>query len=371
MMIKVLHRLVVKALEISILGLLLILTVACSQTEEPTTTVEGDNPDDAVAFTISAGKPTRAFTTFDNYWTADQKISVKGKRIDFTKESLAEETKVFTYKAKKSSSASEGRVEIIPEVGNNRADWTPDNTFFWSTRVTSRTFSAWYPAAESEPSSKTVPEDQTETALTIYGRDTYYDYDILYAPEVTVGFKETVDLTFYHQLCRIIVTVNSAATKRSKPVTEIKFGKQNIATSVTYTNLGVTGSRSSGAMTVWSEPADAAKNKDIVMRLKSADSNSHVYTYECIVPPQSLPATNVLFQIKLHDSQSETKPYPILEYKPSEMYQDAPNFQAGYQYNYSITLSAAGMVNISSVQVYDWTTETITGLNATVPDGSY
>lgn len=363
-MIKVLHILTVKALEVTVLGLLLVLAAACSQDEEPTS-AGGIDTQDAVSFTISSGKPTRAFTTFDNYWTADQKISVRGKRIDFTQETLTEESKVFTYKASATSTASEGRVEIEPDV-NGRSYWTHDNTFFWSTRVPSRTFSAWYPAAASEPSGATVPADQTVTALTIGDRDTYYDYDILYAPAVTVGFKQTVDLTFYHQLCRIIVTLNTAATKRSKPVTDVKFGKNNIARAGTITTLGSTGSGASGTKTVWNVPV---ATETITMRLQSADNTNHIYTYECIVPPQSLEATETLFQITMTDSKNSTT--LTKEYVPSLLYQDAPNFQAGYLYNFSVTLSAAGMVNISTVQVYDWTTESVTGLNADVPDAEY
>ena len=358
-MIKVLHRLTVKALDIFVIGLLLVLPSACSQDEDPTAKGNIDNQDDAVAFTINLGKPTRAFTTFDNYWTADQKISVRGNRIDFTNETLTEESKVFTYKAAETSSASEGRVVIVPDV-SGLGDWTHDNTFFWSTRVALRTFSAWYPAAASEPSNITVPENQTA--------DTYYNYDILYAPAVTVGFKETVNLTFYHQLCRIIVTVNSAATKRSKPVSDIKFGKNNIARTGSITTFGSTGEGAPGTKTVWDVPA-ANKTETVTMRLQSADNTTHIYTYECIVPPQSLAATDVLFQITMDDVKNNTT--LTKDYIPSEMFQDAPNFQAGYLYNFSVTLSAAGMVNISTVQVYDWTTESVTGLNADVPDAGY
>lgn len=325
------------------------MPVSCSQEEEQTNTVGLDNMDDVVSFTVSSGQPTRAFTTFDNYWTADQPISV------------CEGENVYTYKASSTSSASGGRVPLEPNV-DGRNNWNASNTYYWSTRVTSRTFSAWYPHNDSQPSSVTVPADQTTTSLT----DAQYNaYDILYAPEVTVGFKERVDLTFYHQLCRIIVTVNSAATKKSKPVTEIKFGKDNIARTGTIQTLGSTGNGAPGTNTVWSVPA---ATETVNMRLQSANSTIHLYTYECIVPPQSLSASAVLFQIKTEKTGVATK---ISDYIPTNMYQDAPVFLAGYQYNFNITLSASGLVNISTVQVYDWSNESVTGLTADVPDAGY
>lgn len=337
-----------KVLNILMLGLLLILPVSCSQ-DENQQTIGIYNLDDVVSFTVSSGQPTRSFTTFDNYWTADQPVSV------------CEGSTVYTYKASETSSASGGQVPLVPNV-NGREYWNASNTFFWSTLVTSRTFFAWYPHAASQPSEVSVPADQTTASLT----DAQYNaYDILYAPAVTVGFKQTVDLTFYHQLCRIVVTVNSAATKKSKPVTEIKLGKGNISKAGTITTLGSTGSGAPGTKTVWNVPS---AKETITMRLQSANDNTHIYTYECIVPPQDLTASSVLFQIKTEKTGVATK---VTDYIPADLFQDAPSFVAGHQYNYNITLSASGLVNISTVQVYDWTNESVTGLNADVPDAGY
>ena len=309
------------------------LLAACS-TDDASVSPAPDSTEvtgDAVVFTISTGRETtRAFTT-DNYWTINDSMAI------------CEGATVYKYKANEGSSASGGRVSLRPAVA--------ENTYFWSPEVTSRTFKAWYPWSLTAPSAVTVETDQSTMEA-----NAYYNQDILYAPDLTVGFKQPVDLSFYHQMCRIMVTVNTSATKGQKPVTDIKLGNDNIAVSGTLTP---------GASASW---VLGSQNSTVTMRKQSEDTTDHLYTYECIVPPQSLTATAVLFQITTTAANSNTT---TTNFVPQNMFIDAPVFSAGYQYNYSITLSASGMVNISTVQVDDWSTEYITGETATIPDAGY
>lgn len=303
---------------------------------------------DAIAFTVSTGRgATRAFT-YDNKWTMNDNMAV------------CEGTSICRYKAAEGSAESGDRVSLTanPDVQQKQ--------FYWSHLVISRTFCAWYPYSTAKPSSVTVPTDQSTT-------ENYDNLDILYAPDVTVTYqagkanKEPVDLTFYHQMCRIVVTVNSTATKGAKPVTSIMMGKGNIATAGTLTP-GYTGTDDATAS--WSLGSQTGSVQMRRTNVIAVDNPTTIrqYTYECIVPPQSLAGTAVLFQITTTDKNNETK---TTEYIPSNLYQDAPDFQAGYQYNFMLTLSRQGTVNISTCQVIDWTTSNVSDLTATVPDAGY
>ena len=313
---------------------------------------------DAVVFTISTGKEaTRAFT-YDNKWTMNDQMAI------------CEGSTVYQYKASGNSSSSGDRVAVVPvTVG-------AQSTYYWSPETTSRTFCAWYPYSSNKPEnthgSITVATDQRGTASDTpkdggsLGQTDYNNYDLLYAPDITVNYKETVNLSFYHQLCRIIVTVNSTATTGSKPVTDIKLGDNNIAFSGTINTLGKTGTGITGTATSWSV---SGGSETITMRRKVYDTANHLFTYECVIPPQSLDANKKLFQITTtNSSDSSTK---TTNYVPENMYTDTPIFQAGCQYNYSISLSAAGRVNVATVQVYDWSTEYINDETATIPDAGY
>ena len=318
---------------------------------------------DAVVFTISTGKEaTRAFT-YDNKWTMDDQMAI------------CEGSTVYQYKASGNSSSSGDRLAVVPVTVSAQS------TYYWSPKTTSRTFCAWYPYSPDKPEnthgSITVAIDQRGTAsdtpedVGSLGQTDYNNYDLLFAPTITATYasglssKETVDLTFYHQMCRVVVTVNSTATKGSKPVTDIKLGNGNIAVSGTITTLGETGTDVSGTATEWSVSAGTST---VTMRRQVYDTTENLFTYECVIPPQSLSASATLFQITTTDANNVTK---TTNYIPSAMYTDAPVFEAGCQYNYSIALSAAGKVNIATVQVYDWSTENIAGETATVPDAGY
>jgi len=75
----------------------------------------------------------------------------------------------------------------------------------------------------------------------------------------------------------------------------------------------------------------------------------------------------VLFQITTTANNTTT----TTNYIPQDLYQDAPDFKPGYQYNFMLTLSRAGLISISTVSVNDWATENVNGLTATVPDAGY
>lgn len=359
-MIKDIKKLAIKALTTIQVGMVLLMPSACSND----TVLEKNNGNgsegDAVEFTVmlpngatgmQLQQSTRAFTTLDNCWTMNQEMAI------------CEGSTVYKYKAAESGGSGE-RVSLVPSPS------LPSNCYYWSTLVTTRTFTAWYPYSSTKPASVAGATDQRSDTYYLTGNqgsmtDAAYNLlDLLYAPDVTVGFKQSVNLDFYHQMCRIIVTVNSSGTKGSKPVTSITFGKNNVAAGGTVTP-GYTGA-SSTATASWS----VSQNTSVQMRLINSNFTIMQYTYECIVPPQALAATDVLFQITTTDfnKNNETK---TTDFVPSAMYQDAPNFLAGYQYNYMITLSRPGLVSISTLQVGDWATENVNNLTATVPDGGY
>ena len=360
-MIKDIYKFARKALTAALVGMVLLIPSACSND----TVLEENNGSgsegDAVEFTVmlpngatgmQRQQSTRAFTTLDNRWTINEEMAI------------CEGSTVYKYKPIVSGGSGE-RVALEPSPSLS------SNCYYWSTLVPTRTFTAWYPYSSTKPTSVTGATDQRSDTYFLTGNQgsmtdaTYNLLDLLYAPDVTVGFKQSVNLEFYHQMCRIIVTVNSSGTKGSKPVTAITFGKNNIAAGGTVTP-GYTGA-SSTATASWS----VTKNTSVQMRLTNAIAAIKQYTYECIVPPQALAASEVLFQITTYNQNDNVHPTKTTNFIPQNLYQDAPDFKAGYQYNYMLTLSREGLVNISTVQVNDWATENVNNLTATVPDAGY
>lgn len=322
--------------------------------------VQAENGDAVVFMVRTPNSTTRSFT-YENKWTFGDKMAI------------SEGPKVCQYEpvlTEGSSSASGEQVTLKPSSHESTSDF-----FSWSPLVTSRTFCGWYPYSDTPPSSVAGATDQRSDNLGkpenrgTMTKTEYNNLDLLYAPDVTVSYKRPVDLVFYHQMCRIVVTVNSTATKGSKPVTSVTFGKNNIAAGGTLTP-GYTGAEFSSAL--WS----ITQNTSVQMRLVNViavDNPTTIrqYTYECIVPPQSLAASEVLFQITTTATTASDNTTTTTEYKPGDVYQDAPDFRAGYQYNFMLTLSRAGLISISTVSVNNWATENVNGLTATVPDAGY
>ena len=353
-MINEIKNIAQKGMTAVLVGMVLLIPCACSNDGEPEGNDGNMSDGDAVEFTVMlpnnttdmyrSRNSTRAFSTLDNCWTMNQEMAI------------CEGTTVYKYKASESGGSGE-RVALSPS----------GNCYYWSTLEPSRTFSAWYPYSSTKPTSVPGATDQRSDS---YYSDTpgpmtddeYNLLDLLYAPDVNVGFKQSVDLDFYHQMCRIIVTVNSAATKGAKPVTSVIFGKNNVAAGGTVTP-GYTGDPAT-ATASW----NVSQTTSVNMRLSNANSAVKQYTYECIVPPQALAGSEVLFQITTKASDNTTT---TTNYIPQNLYQDAPNFQAGYQYNFMLTLSRQGQISISTLQVSNWATENVSGLNATVPDAGY
>lgn len=309
---------------------------------------------DAVVFMVSTPNGVTRSFTYENKWTFGDKMAI------------SEGPKVCQYEpdlTEGSSSASGEQVTLKPSSHESTSDF-----FSWSPLVTSRTFCGWYPYSDTPPSSVAGATDQRSDTYYVdeanrgsMTKDQFDQLDLLYAPDITVGYKEQVNLEFFHQMCRIVVTVNSLATKGAKPVTAITFGKNNVAAGGILTP-GYTGA--SRAITAsWS----CTKDQSVQMRLNKSNPLDAQYTYECVVPPQSLTRDQVVFQITTTANNTTT----TTNYIPQNLYQDAPDFKPGYQYNFMLTLSRAGMVNISTVQVSDWATSNVTGLTATVPDAGY
>ena len=339
--------------------LMMLLIAGCTDNQE-----ELSEQREPVSFGIELSSVlTRANTTLDNIWTPSMHIAI------------CEGTTIYPYKPKTTSTASGATVELEPVTN------ALGSAYFWSvTSDASRTFSAWYPytldsddkiVALSTPLTITVPADQTVYDNTDPEHPTglndaeYNSYDLLYAPAITLNYKEKNKcFNFYHQMCRVLVSINSMAT--ANIVTQVKMGHTtenvgNIKVQGKITTLGTSGKDAPGTKTVWE---NVSGTSIINMRkIIDASANDYTATYECLLPPQSGGSYEKdLFTIKATSTKTGTKTY---------VYRAAFDLEAGFQYHYNLSLSKAGIITISTVTVSNWgTTDFISGDADVPPDYS-
>ena len=315
---------------------LLFLLAACSADQAEKTEETPGQPGDAVEFTSNFGKGITRAAPLDDMWFLDAQVAI----CDAVSQT------VMPYKVV--SIGTDGTATLASAATSQNST----NTFYWAPLDDSRTFRGWYPYSASLSNSISVEANQASLSP-----EEYQNQDILYAPDVVAPYKAPAELHFYHQLCRVSVTVNSSNTENSKPVTAMTLGNGNIALAGTISTWGATGSSASGTTTVWNVPSG---NSNIVMRQTGRDDTNCLYTFECLLPPQSGGSTGTtLFNI--------TTTY--VGTQKTSSYMDTYNFQAGCRYQYNLVLSAQGALTVTTVQVTDWATESLGSIVADVPIG--
>ena len=285
---------------------------------------------------------TRANTTMDNIWAGGTKVALLDNGKD----------RVLPYHTDKKANSTDGSsVRLWPD------DATTDGTFFWATLSETRTFSAWYPYSDTQPTSAIVDQDQSAMEP-----EAYLAQDLLYAPAITMQYKQKMGhLTFYHQLCRVLVSVNSVATANT--VTEITLGNSNIGLSADV-EMGVTGEGTGSPLAKWEAISDPSNTVTMRKNTELSDEANFNATYECLLPPQAGgnfvdPLFTIQAWKRLDDGTEQEKTYK---------YKVAYDFEAGCQYHYQLTLGKAGVITIASVTVEAWGSTTNVDEDASVPD---
>lgn len=319
-----------------------------------------------VAFTMQFGGTATRATTLDNIWPDNSEIYIKSTSEASTP--LASETYKYKTAANSSSAASGAAVVLTPVAGTFR--W-PDVDPEWK-------FTAWYPAtSDSEPTTGiTVKADQSAVSGSTGIDDaTYLSYDLLYCPPTTATYPNPnvvpVNLVFFHQMARVIVTVNSSSTEQKESVDKIEFGGGRVKLAGTITNLeSLTTSDNNGA-TTWTT---SGTGSTITMRDKTTrnetthKADGNIYTFECILPPQSDgTATTELIKITTSGAKDADNNGIARTYT----YKNGYTLQAGYQYTYSLNISEKGSITISTVKVEGWSSPTNVNNTATIPSNSY
>lgn len=310
--------------------LLILLSAACTSDHLDVSQEKGE----PVVFALSFNNTVTRAVTMDNLWPANTEVTISnGTNINFTTGA--------------SPSTTSSVATSLAPVG--------DANFIWPTTDPSWSFSAWYPAGSSPVTSQTVAADQSSLTESQYNA-----YDLLYCPPLAVGFRQKpVTLNFLHQMSRIVVIVNSSYTENKETVTGVQFGDGHIALTGNITTQPTTWANGT---TVWSQ---GTQNSTITMRPNAAMTNasSHVYGFECMVPPQSY-ATEISHLLAISSTGAT-------EGNRTYYYGASFNMQAGYQYTYNLLISEQGVITLATVKVTDWTTGTPVSNTATIPDKSY
>ena len=320
-----------------LLPLVAAMMTSCSTDSKEIIKAEGKAVEFQMTFGASASV-TRA-TTLDNVWPDNSEVSISNG------------TNRYVYKTGGGSgTAAAGElVSLSPYSG----------TFYWPIDNPNWHFSAWYPSYEAPQQNITVNTDQT-TAGTPEAN--YLKYDLLYCPPTPAPFWGVVPLTFYHQMARVLVSLNTDATEAKEQVTKVEFGGGRLNLSGSITTLGTTGD---GGTTVWSvSPGTSTITmRDRTVRDGEGKNANNTYLYECMLPPQEVNDFEMsLVKITTSGAEDGVRTYT---------FKYALQLLAGYQTTYRLMLSEAGVVGIPTVQVMEWgSTENLNG-TATIPDAGY
>ena len=290
-----------------------------------------------VSFTTVMGHVVTR-STLDNIWPNSTDIKVRRSKT-------GETPVVFDYvTAATSSAASSGvAVALTPK--------TDADKFYWPINNPSWQFDAW-PAAFHDTenggpiTTMTVVADQSVYHATNnpsgIKESVYEGYDLLYCLPFTATYRQTVPLAFQHLMARVVVIVNSSSTDQHEQVTNIAFGGGHVglAGSVNLTTDPVTWTLTGG------QTSTVAKMRN---KTTKEEKQSHIYTFECILPPQSYATSGELIVITTTGDGSPRT------YKYSNSY----TLEPGNQYTYSLAISESGKIVVSTVQVMPWETSTV------------
>ena len=289
--------------------------------------------------TFASTPATRAVTTLDNVWPSNTQVTISNG------------TNAYTY----TTAATSGEAAVGQLVPLH----SQSGIFYWTIDDPGWNFSAWYPSGDAPVQNISVNVDQTATGT---AETDYLGYDLLYCPPTPASFWDVVPLTFYHQMTRVLVSLNTDATDAKEKVTNVEFGGGKLNLAGTITTLGTTGD---GGTTVWSVPAGTSTitMRDRTERDGEGKNANNTYVYECMLPPQEVnDFTMSLVKITTDGSEDGVRTYT---------FKYALQLQAGYQTTYRLVLSEAGVVGIPTVQVMEWgSTESLNG-TATIPDAGY
>lgn len=284
----------------------------------------------------------------DNIWPDNTKISVFNG------------TDTYTYQTVAGSSAlASGEAAAIKPITAANG-----SAFFWPINAPTPAwqFSAWYPMADTAPSSLTVSDNQTATNLP---EAEYANYDILYCPAVTSTFRQAVPLVFYHQAARVIVRVNSSFTEGREVVESMTFGGGRLALSGTLTP----GTSGEGGTAAWTTTGTTTNT--ITMRDRSTEEGKALcnYVFECILPPQSNTTVTGQELIKMTTSGG-TDDLGAPEAR-TYTHKDVFDLKAGYLYTYNLIISEKGTITLSTVKVVPWSDPISVPNTAVIPDNNY
>lgn len=313
-----------------------------------------------VVFSASMQESITRSSTLDNEWTSAMHVAVRNTTNN----------QVLDYVVQ--SDQTTLRPATMGTVSGSNPWWSAAQaatTFWWPASTQSLTFDAWCvnggAYSSAQPESFTVAVDQNTQSA-----DDYQKQDVLYAPAVETAWKQTVPLVFYHQMARVVVTVNSSLTEGAQSVTGVTFGSNNMFRTGSISNWGYTGTQAtiSGNATAWDRNS-LANPSTIVMRNTASDATNKVFTYECLLPPQSGGnESTALITITTTPSATATA---VERNSDTYTLKQAYDMKAGYLYDYNIAVSEKGKVSITTVMVYDWSsTENVAG-TATVPNAGY
>lgn len=318
-------------------GLLPVLVAACSaDVIEPMV----EKP---VAVTFTSGF-ARVITrsTLDNEWSDATQIEVRCSEA-------GQDDKRFTYQY----DASENTWTAVSTAGK----------YYWPINDPSWVFSAWPTSYGSSPiMTKTVAANQTvydensnPSGIT---EDIYEGYDLLYCPSTTATYRQPVTLNFLHQMARVKVIVNSSNTDTKDQVTSINFGDGHVGLEGHITTQATTTANATWAL-------DDSQNSTIQMRNRTttAEAATNVYTFECMVPPQSY-TTNIITNLLYITTQYEDSGTQNRTYSFSGTY----TFLSGNIYTYNLAISEEGKVTLLTVQVEPWADVENVNNTATIPN---
>lgn len=316
--------------------LVAILTVACTAGDLTYTAADSD----VVAFAPRFnGGVTRS--TLDNVWPDETAIKVRRLKTEATGD--ADVTHDYLTSATSSAEAGSTAVTLSPA--------TDADKFYWPISDPGWKFDAWPTAFHNATTDGPVTAMSVAADQSVYAADNttgitdavYFGYDLLYCLPDATTYRRTVPLAFQHLMARVVVIVNSSNTDAKEQVSNIAFGGGHVglAGSVDITKNPVTWTLTSGQAGTVSKMRNTTSD---------AEKSANIYTYECLLPPQSYASSSDIIVITTSGDGTTPRTYK---------YSNTISLQPGNQYTYSLSISESGKVVLATVQVVPWETVSV------------
>lgn len=305
-------------------------TLSCSQNEVVTN--DGDQKD-PISFNVNVGTLPAPDVTTRGYTTTSAETGYTFSGGEYMAVGLTHPSGSEVIKQYSVGAGSSGNNALTYQKESDGT--TTGYTFDWLSTSETVTIRAWSDGKTTTAAPAVDPDGQPFTVETTQTGDVK---ELLYSPAASYAYTTSaINIPLYHQLARIVVTINRANT--STPISSVTIGHISTPVPITGTFTKPGAGVNYGTWSVADEITQPTHWDVITPKVETAGS-----VYSAVVIPGNAtvyPADTRLFNITIG---SEVFAYKI----PT----GGLTLEPGKQYNYTITVENMGITVTSNIS--DW-----------------